>query len=60
VQTYLGRVMRDIDRKLPQQQRTTVWQQALRLAWRINRQQRGDANEQDCWGLWTKVLPVIR
>ena len=45
LKTYLGRVIRDIDRKLPEQKRTTAWQQALRLARQIYRQQRGDANK---------------
>jgi len=45
LKTYLGRVVRDIERKLPEQQRTAVWQQTLRLAHRLLRQQRGDANK---------------
>jgi IS5 family transposase len=45
LKTYLGRVVRDIERKLPEPQRTAVWQQALRLARRLLQQQRGDANK---------------
>jgi IS5 family transposase len=45
LKTYLGRVVRDIERKLPASQRTAAWQQALRLARRLLRQQRGDANK---------------
>jgi IS5 family transposase len=45
LKTYLGRVIRDIDRKLLEQKRTEAWRQALRLARQIYRQQRGDANK---------------
>jgi IS5 family transposase len=45
LKTYLGRVIRDIDRKLPAEKRTPAWQQLLRLAWQLYRQQRGDANK---------------
>jgi IS5 family transposase len=45
LKTYLGRVIRDIDRKLPAENRTLPWQQLLRLAWQLYRQQRGDANK---------------
>jgi IS5 family transposase len=41
LRTYLGRVLRDIERKLPQEQRGEVWQQTLTLARRIVRQQSG-------------------
>jgi IS5 family transposase len=42
LRTYLGRVLRDIERKLPQEKRSESWQQALALARRIFRQQRGE------------------
>jgi IS5 family transposase len=45
LKTYLGRVLRDIDRKLPAEKRTPAWQPALRLARQLYRQQRGDANK---------------
>lgn len=45
LKTYLGRVIRDIDRKLPAEKRTASWQQALWLAWRLFHQQRGDPNK---------------
>ena len=41
LRTYLGRVLRDIDRKLPQEKRSESWQQALALARKIFWQQRG-------------------
>jgi len=44
LRTYLGRVMRDIERKLPQEKWSESWQQALALARRIFRQQRGEPN----------------
>ena len=42
LRTYLGRVLRDIERKLPQENRSEAWQQSLALARRILRQQRGE------------------
>lgn len=40
LRTYLGRVLRDIDRKLPKKKRSESWQQALALARKIFHQQR--------------------
>lgn len=45
LKTYLGRVLRDIERKLPGERRTAAWAQALGLARRLLRQQRGDAGK---------------
>jgi len=42
LRTYLGRVLRDIERKLPEEKQSESWQQALALAKRIFRQQRGE------------------
>jgi IS5 family transposase len=41
LRTYLGRVLRDIERKLPPEQRREVWQPTLLLAKRILQQQPG-------------------
>lgn len=45
LKTYLGRVLRDIERKLPQPDRTEDWQRALQLAWHLFRQQRTDSDK---------------
>jgi IS5 family transposase len=42
LRTYLGRVLRDIDRKLEKENRSEMWQQALALARKMFHQQRGD------------------
>ena len=42
LRTYLGRVLRDIERKLPQENRSEAWPQSLALARRIFQQQRGE------------------
>lgn len=42
LRTYLGRVLRDIGRKLPQENRSPTWQQALALAKKIFHQQHGE------------------
>jgi IS5 family transposase len=40
LKTYLGRVLRDIERKLPEQEHNDDWQPVLKLAWRLFQQQR--------------------
>lgn len=45
LKTYLGRVLRDIERKLHEEQRNEAWQQALQLAKRLLTQQRSDADK---------------
>jgi transposase, IS5 family len=45
LRTYLGRVVRDIERKLPGASRSEDWQNALRLAWRLLTQQRSDPDK---------------
>jgi len=42
LRTYLGRVLRDIERKLPQEGRSEAWEPALALARRILQQRRGE------------------
>ena len=44
LKTYLGRVLRDVERKLSEQQRS-AWARDLRLAWRLLTQQRSDADK---------------
>ncbi len=44
LRTYLGRVLRDVDRKLPKKKRSESWQQTLALARKLFRQQRGEAD----------------
>jgi transposase, IS5 family len=44
LRTYWGRVLRDIERKLPEKKRSESWQRALALARRIFRQQRGEGD----------------
>jgi IS5 family transposase len=45
LKTYLGRVLRDIERKLPETERGDNWKAALELAWRLFQQQRTDSNK---------------
>lgn len=45
LKTYLGRVLRDIERKLPESERSEQWQQTLKLAWHLWQQQRSDSNK---------------
>ncbi len=45
LKTYLGRVLRDIERKLPQSAHHENWAQALELARRLLAQQRTDTNK---------------
>lgn len=45
LKTYLGRVVRDIERKLPEASRTEAWRGALRLAWRLLTQQRHEPDK---------------
>ncbi len=45
LRTYLGRVLRDILRKLPEEQRSERWQQALALARKIFQQKRGEPDQ---------------
>lgn len=45
LKTYLGRVMRDIERKLPQESRTQTWRAALQLARRLLAQQRSEPDK---------------
>jgi len=42
LRTYLGRVLRDIERKLRKENRSELWQQALALARKMFHQQRGE------------------
>ena len=45
LKTYLGRVLRDIERKLPAPERSENWQGALQLAWHLFEQQRTDSDK---------------
>lgn len=45
LKTYLGRVVRDIERKLPEANRTEAWQSALRLARRLLTQSRSEPDK---------------
>jgi transposase, IS5 family len=45
LKTYLGRVLRDIERKLPASARSEHWQPAVQLAWRLFQQQRSDSRK---------------
>jgi transposase, IS5 family len=45
LKTYLGRVLRDIERKLPEASRNENWQNALRLGWRLLKQQRREPDK---------------
>ena len=45
LKTYLGRVLRDIERKLPEVSRTEAWHSALRLARRLLTQSRGEPDK---------------
>jgi IS5 family transposase len=45
LKTYLGRVLRDIERKLPAAERSGRWQQVLKLAWHLFQQQRTDSDK---------------
>jgi IS5 family transposase len=45
LKTYLGRVARDIERKLAETNRTQKWSDALQLAWRLLTQQRTDSDK---------------
>lgn len=45
LKTYLGRVARDIERKLPEANRTEAWRSALGLAWRLLTQSRGEPDK---------------
>lgn len=45
LKTYLGRVLRDIERKLPEPERDQNWHATLQLAWRLFHQQRTDSNK---------------
>lgn len=45
LKTYLGRVMRDIERKLPEANRSEAWRDALRLARRLLAQQRHEPDK---------------
>ena len=45
LKTYLGRVTRDIERKLPEEKRSQAWSHALNLARRLLTQQRSEPNK---------------
>jgi len=45
LKTYLGRVLRDIERKLTEPRRGETWRQALELGWRLFQQQRTDSDK---------------
>lgn len=45
LKTYLGRVLRDIERKLPEQERDDNWHSTLQLGWRLFQQQRNDSHK---------------
>ena len=45
LKTYLGRVVRDIERKLPEEDRTEAWRAALKLARRLLTQERSEPDK---------------